>query len=61
LVEVAEGSAAAFERAFQGLPCAAIGRTSTETKLRIRGSAGGILVDADIEELRRAFQGSFQG
>ena len=61
LVEVAEGSATAFERAFQGLPCDAIGRTSSETKLRIRGSAGGILVDADIEELRRAFHGGFQG
>lgn len=61
LVEVAEGSAAAFERAFQGLPCAAIGRTSPETKLQIRGSAGGILVDAEIEELRRAFLGGFQG
>lgn len=61
LVEVAEGSAAAFERALSGLPCAAIGRTSSDTRLRIRGSAGGILVDADIEDLRRAFQGGFQG
>jgi len=61
LVEVAEGTASAFERALTGLPCAAIGRTTTEGKLRIRGSDGGILVDVDIEELRRAFQGAFQG
>jgi phosphoribosylformylglycinamidine synthase len=61
LVEVAEGSAAAFERAFTGLPCAAIGRTTSEGRLRIRGSAGAILVDAGIEELRRAHRGSFQG
>jgi phosphoribosylformylglycinamidine synthase II len=61
LVEVAEGSAAAFERALSGLPCAAIGRTTTEGRLRIRGSAGGVLVDLEIESLRRAFQGGFQG
>ncbi|MFN0008723.1 MAG: phosphoribosylformylglycinamidine synthase subunit PurL [Planctomycetota bacterium] len=61
LVEVAEGSAAAFERAFQGLPCAAIGRTTPGSKLQIRGSAGGILVEAEIEELRRAFHEGFQG
>jgi phosphoribosylformylglycinamidine synthase II len=61
LVEVAEGSAAAFERALSGLPCAAIGRTTSEKRLRIRSSAGALLVDAEIQELRRAFQGGFQG
>ncbi|HEV8114037.1 MAG TPA: phosphoribosylformylglycinamidine synthase subunit PurL [Planctomycetota bacterium] len=61
LIEVAEGSAAAFERALSGLPCAAIGRTTTDGRLRIRGSHGGVLVDLDVEELRRAFLGSFQG
>jgi phosphoribosylformylglycinamidine synthase len=61
LVEVAEGSAAAFERALSGLPCAEIGRTTSDRRLRIRGSAGAGVADIDIEELRRAFQGGFQG
>ena len=61
LVEVAEGSAAAFERALSGLPCAEIGRATSEKRLRIRGSAGAVIADVDIEELRRAFQGAFQG
>jgi phosphoribosylformylglycinamidine (FGAM) synthase-like enzyme len=61
LIEVAEGSAAAFERALSGLPCTAIGRTTTDGRLRIRGSHGGVLVDLDVEELRRAFLGGFQG
>jgi phosphoribosylformylglycinamidine synthase len=61
LVEVAEGSAAAFERALSGLPCVAIGKSTSDRRLRIRGSAGLVLADLDIEELRRAFQGSFRG
>jgi phosphoribosylformylglycinamidine synthase len=61
LVEIAEGSAAAFERALSGLPCVAIGKTTSDRRLRIRGSAGLVLADLDIEELRRAFQGSFRG
>jgi phosphoribosylformylglycinamidine synthase len=61
LVEVAEGSAAAFQRALSGLPCAEIGKTTSERRLRIRGSAGAVLADVDIEELRRAFRGAFQG
>ena len=60
-LEVAEGSAAAFERALAGLPCVRVGRTVPETRFRIRGSAGSILVDLSIDELRRGFQGEFQG
>ena len=61
LLEVAEGSAAAFERALSGLPCVQVGRTVPEGRLQIRGSAGKVLVDATVEELRRAFRGSFEG
>jgi len=60
-LEVAEGSAAAFERALAGLPCVRVGRTVPETRFRIRGTAGSILVDLSIEDLRRAFRGDFQG
>jgi phosphoribosylformylglycinamidine synthase len=61
LVEVAVESAAAFERALSGLPCAEIGRTTPEGRFRIRGSTGAVLVEVDIEVLRRAFRGAFQG
>jgi phosphoribosylformylglycinamidine synthase len=61
LLEVAEGSAAAFERALSGLPCVQVGRTVPEARLRIRGSSGSVHVDANVEDLRRAFRGSFQG
>jgi len=61
LLEVAEGSAAAFERALSGLPCVQVGRTVPEKRLRIRGSAGSILVDLPVEDLREAFRGDFQG
>ncbi len=61
LVEVAEGSAASFERALAGLPCAQVGRVVETKRFAARGVNGKPLFDLDLEELRRAHQGSFRG
>jgi phosphoribosylformylglycinamidine synthase subunit PurSL len=61
LVEVAEGKAAEFERAFAGLPCAHVGSVLPTGRLALRGTGGGMLADVDVEDLRRAHQGSFRG
>ena len=50
-----------FERALSGLPCVRVGKTVPEGRLQIRGSSGPVLVDVSVDDLRRAFQGSFQG
>ena len=61
LVEVAEGSAASFERMLAGLPCVQIGRVVETKRFAARGVNGKPLFDLDLEELRRAHQGSFRG
>ena len=61
LVEVAEGSAASFEKAFAGLPCAEIARVVPTKHFAARGVDGKPLFDLDLEELRRAHQGAFRG
>jgi phosphoribosylformylglycinamidine synthase len=61
LVEVAEGSAASFERALAGLPCAEVARVVPTKHFAARGVDGKPLFELDLEELRRAHQGSFRG
>ena len=53
LVEVAPGSALAFERAMAGHPCAHLGQVAGESWLRVRGLGGGTVVECGIEELVR--------
>jgi phosphoribosylformylglycinamidine synthase len=61
LVEVDSAHAAEFEAAFAGLDVALIGRVVAERRLVVRGTAGKIVLDADLDELRAAHQGGFQG
>jgi phosphoribosylformylglycinamidine synthase len=61
LVEVAEGSGTEFEKRMSASPSARIGTVTASAKLTIRGSGGAVLVAIDLEELRRAHRGSFQG
>jgi phosphoribosylformylglycinamidine (FGAM) synthase-like enzyme len=61
LVEVAEGSAASFEKALAGLPCAEIARVVETKHFAARGVDGKPLFELDLEELRRAHTGGFRG
>jgi len=56
LVEVPPESSAAFERALAGRPCACLGQVAAEPLLRIRGLAGQVVVECDVQALRRAWQ-----
>jgi phosphoribosylformylglycinamidine synthase len=60
LVEVAPEHAADFERALKGLDFARIGVVRTERRLSIARGAK-TLVDLDLDALRAAHQGAFQG
>jgi phosphoribosylformylglycinamidine synthase len=61
LVEVPEGSAASFERALAGLPCAAVGRVIGESRLIVRSTQGTELFSVSLAELSKAHKSSFQG
>jgi phosphoribosylformylglycinamidine synthase len=59
LCEVAPNHAADFERTFQGIPFARIGQVTSDARLEIRDGERA-LVDADINELKRAWQSTLQ-
>ncbi|MBL8857286.1 MAG: phosphoribosylformylglycinamidine synthase subunit PurL [Planctomycetes bacterium] len=61
LCEVAEGSAAAFERELGANPSACVGEVTARSKLRVSSTDHSILFDVGIEELRRAHLGEFRG
>ena len=61
LVEVAEGSAASFEKTFAGLPCAAVARVVETKHFAARGVEGKPLFELALEDLRRAHTGGFRG
>jgi phosphoribosylformylglycinamidine synthase len=61
LCEVAEGSAAAFERELGALPSAHVGEVNGRSKLRVSGVGGQTLLDVEIDALARAHAGGFQG
>jgi len=56
LVEVRQGSEAAFGATMAGLPCAPIGRVEPGRRLTIRGLAGQEVLSLPVEALRRAWQ-----
>ncbi len=57
LCEVAEDSSAAFEGTLEGVPLAQVGQTHEDARLRIQSStAGELLIDAGLEELKAAWQ-----
>ncbi|MBK8179011.1 MAG: hypothetical protein IPK67_09020 [Planctomycetes bacterium] len=61
LVEVRPEHAAEFERRLADHDCAPIGRVTAVPRLRILGPGARPRVDLDLESLRRAHQGGFQG
>jgi phosphoribosylformylglycinamidine synthase II len=61
VAEVSPENADAFEAALAGHPCAAIGHVDDSGRLVATAGDGRTLVDLDIEHLRAAHRGSFQG
>ena len=61
LVEVRPENTAAFEKLLADHDCARIGTISEQLRLAVRESAHSLVIDVDLESLRRAHQGSFQG
>jgi len=58
LVELRPADAPAFEAALAGLPCARIGEVTAAVELIIGGAAGGAALQADVAELKMAWQGT---
>lgn len=56
VVTVAPGNKAAFEKQMAGNILAEIGRVTGDRRFIIRGLRGGICVDADIDQLKEAWQ-----
>jgi phosphoribosylformylglycinamidine synthase len=61
VVTVAPGDKSAFEEALGGLPCACIGETTDEPRLRITGLEGTLAVDADVLELKAKWKATLDG
>ncbi|HOX43887.1 MAG TPA: AIR synthase-related protein [Myxococcota bacterium] len=53
---VAEEHAAAFEDELRGLASGQVGVVMAEPRLRVRGLAGGVILDEPLAELKRAWQ-----
>ena len=56
LCEVRPGDAAAFEQALSGVPVARIGEVTGGKRLEIVGTEGGVMIDAELDELKRSWQ-----
>jgi len=57
LCEVRPNDVAAFENCFAGIPLACVGSSVTETRLQISAASGGkALIDAELDELKAAWQ-----
>ena len=56
LVTVREKDYPAFEDAMKGFPCARIGRVEEAPRLKVTGLNGKLVIDADIWELKKAWQ-----
>ena len=59
IVTVAPKDRAQFEERFKGLPCARIGRVTGRKKLKIIGLAGKVLLNVDLQQLKRAWKKTF--
>jgi len=59
LVTVAPDQAATFEKLCKGLPCACIGKVTTDDRLVIRNGAGIVLADLGLSILDTAFNKTF--
>ena len=54
--EVAPESAEAFEQALSGVACRRVGETTSSSRLRILNASGSELIDAELDELKSAWQ-----
>ena len=62
LVEVAPDHAAAFEAAFEGLPCAAVGHVLKEPEVRFCAQEGAMpLLELSLSEIASAWRGHIDG
>ncbi len=61
VVTCAPEDAAALEQLFRDLPLSRVGTVTRDPRLRITGKDGRVVVDSDIEVLRRAFKETLYG
>ncbi|MEZ5977060.1 MAG: phosphoribosylformylglycinamidine synthase subunit PurL [Planctomycetota bacterium] len=61
IVEVEERNRSAFESALEGMPLALLGRTTDEPRLRVKDGSGALRVDVELDALRAAHHGRFEG
>ena len=61
LVEVEQGKKFNFQTKMMGIAATPIGRFNKKNRLTFKSVTGRPLVDLGIDELRAAFQSSFQG
>jgi phosphoribosylformylglycinamidine synthase len=61
LVEVDPALQTAFEQALAGCDCSRVGRVVANPRLSIRGTSGATILEVELDQLRRAHQGGFQG
>ncbi|MFN3567737.1 MAG: phosphoribosylformylglycinamidine synthase subunit PurL, partial [Caldimicrobium sp.] len=60
LVSVPKEKQRDFESLFQGLPCYLIGESLSEQSLQVKGIDGKLIINADIWELKKAWQEPFK-
>ncbi|MBI4963609.1 MAG: phosphoribosylformylglycinamidine synthase [Desulfomonile tiedjei] len=56
LVSVREKDCSAFEDAMNGFPCAKVGQVENAPRLKVTGLGNKLVIDADIWELKKAWQ-----
>jgi phosphoribosylformylglycinamidine (FGAM) synthase-like enzyme len=61
LVEVSEKARHEFETLMKGRFCAEVGRVTKSSRLRVRGLAGGVVVDASLSDLLRSWKRTLSG
>jgi phosphoribosylformylglycinamidine synthase II len=59
IVTVAPKDRVHFEQRFKGLPCVCFGRVTRGKKLKIRGLAGEVLFNVDLQQLKKAWKKTF--
>ena len=52
----APGRTEELEDCFEGRPCARLGAVTEERRLRVRGASGRLVIDAALDDLRKAFK-----
>ena len=59
LIEVSERHKEEFEEIMKGIPSSAIGRVRSDGRFLVKGLNNNIIIDSNIEELRRAWKTTF--